>query len=208
MSTITRKADANLSACSCGDTDLHEITRRSTADGKHVVLWSDGSLTWALGYSIRGAWMSPRADRRDDALRAGWLVLGEVGVYDAADVSALSRAARWAADRDGLPGTMRARMHRTRSGLRPLWAVVATDRDGKPTERVWILPRMGPWAGHAVFDYGSRGGHRGRFDLCRRVGLTRGAEDTYVTTGFGFRSQRDLIAWLDQNAPTITTIVK
>lgn len=88
--------------------------RRTTADGKHVCLWTDGSLTWALGYAIRGAWFQPKPENRDRAMRAGWLVLGDVEAYDASEVSDLVRAARWAVERDGLPGTMRTRMERKR----------------------------------------------------------------------------------------------
>jgi hypothetical protein len=64
-----------------------------------VVLWSDGSLTWALGASIRGAWCNPKPAQRDRALRAGWLVIGEVEIHDGDDVPDLARAARWVTER-------------------------------------------------------------------------------------------------------------
>ena len=90
------------------------VARRNTSDGIHVCLWADGSLTWAMGRAIKGAWFNPKPERREDALRAGWLTLGEVELYDSADVSDLCRAARYAAERDGLPGTLRARLASTR----------------------------------------------------------------------------------------------
>lgn len=164
------------------------IARRNTADGKMVCLWVDGSLTWALGSAVRGAWMSPPAGRREVALRSGWLVLGELEVYDAAEVPDLARAARWAAERDGTPGTMRARMHRGQPGLVPRWTVLETRRDGTPSERVWVLPRIGKHAGTAVFDLG--GGRR--YHVMHRVSR----DGTYAPTGCCFSTVREVIAHL------------
>jgi hypothetical protein len=85
------------------------IARRSTSDGKHVCLWSDGLLTWAFGFRIRGA-ARPRTEQdRGQAFMAAWLVLGDVELYDADEIPTLVKAARWAAARDGLPETMRER---------------------------------------------------------------------------------------------------
>lgn len=189
--------------------DTKVIARRRTFDGKAVCLWSDGTLSWALGYQIKGAWMRPRENRRVVALAAGWLVIGDVEIFDAADVPKLAKAARWAVERDGLPGTMRARFAagskaavRPPAGLKPAWTPTATDARGKVTERVWRLPGLGAWAGHAVWDYGSRGGSRGRYDLCSRVGGAR-SDTTYKTTGMRFTSQRALIAWMTENPPRV-----
>src|SRR5690606_11738239 len=85
--------------CTCGNPDDHVIARRVTADGKHVLAWDDGTLTWALGYAIRGS-ASPRTpEGRERARRAAWLVLDDVCLFDADEVPALIRAARWAAER-------------------------------------------------------------------------------------------------------------
>ena len=72
--------------CSCGNPESHIIARRKTADEKSVLLWSDGSLTWALGHAVRGS-AQPRTEKqRNAALRAGRLVLGDVCLYDADEV--------------------------------------------------------------------------------------------------------------------------
>ncbi len=92
------------------------IARRSTSDGKHVCLWSDGLLTWAMGYFIKGAARPRTESGRNEALRAGWLVLGDVELYDAAEVPTLVRAARLTVKGDGLPGTMRTRFTRLQLG--------------------------------------------------------------------------------------------
>lgn len=189
--TPTKLRNGSL-VCSCGDPNPHVIARRATADGKHVCLWSDGGLTWALGMAIRGAWLRPGAKNRDRALRAGWLVLGEVCLYDQGEVSALAAAARWAADRDGLPGTMRARLRSEAHRLTPDWRVIRTNRDGAPTERVWVLPRM-LGTRLAVWDYCTRGGSRGRYDVCASA---RG-DDCYETTGMRFRTQPEMLAYLE-----------
>lgn len=174
------------------------IARKRTSDGKDVLLWDDGSLTWSLGYAIKGAWMKPSPPNRDRALRAGWLVLGDVELYDHTEVPALVKAARYVADRGGTPGDMRQRVHGdTRSKeahRRPQWTVVSTDRDGRPTERVWKLPRLGPWSDYAVWDFVSRGGSRGRYSLHRRL---PGTKDTYEPTGFQFKTLEQLFDHLD-----------
>jgi hypothetical protein len=165
------------------NTSAVEIARRSTADGKHVCLWSDGALTWALGYTIKGSAQPRTSAARDQALRAGWLVLGDVCLYDASEVTALIKAARWAAARDGLPGTMRRRFKATTGpALRPDWHVVQTDRSGRPTVRVWRLSRLGPLSGLALWDEPHRGF---RYHLLSRVS---GSVDTFTRTGYCFKS--------------------
>lgn len=99
------------SFCSCGEVEDHVVGRGRTADGKRVDLWSDGGLSWALGYAVRGSARPRTNEQRRLALVAGWLVLGDIELYRADQVSALVRAARWAAARDGLPATMRRRFH-------------------------------------------------------------------------------------------------
>lgn len=40
--------------CSCGDATPHVVARRKTSDGKSVLGWSDGELTFSFGWRIRG----------------------------------------------------------------------------------------------------------------------------------------------------------
>lgn len=175
--------------CSCGVAADHVIARRSTFDGKHVLLWSDGSLTWGMGYAIKGAAQPRTSEQRARALRAGWLVIGEICIYDADEVSGLIAAARWAADRDGLPGTMRARLKALRAprGPRPVWEVLETDRDGKPTLRVWKLPRLGGYAGLAIWH------ERGQYSVMREM---PGRRAVYEPTGFVRSTLSEIVALL------------
>jgi hypothetical protein len=175
--------------CSCGELECHVIARRTTFDGKHVCLWSDGSLTWAFGHAIKGSAFPRTAEQTERALRAGWLVIGEVEIHNADDVSDLVAAARFVAERSGLPGDVRARLAAMREpkGPAPVWNVLASDRDGRPTLRVWRLPRLG-WPGLAVWH------ERGRYEVMRAL-PGRGA-DTYEPTGFKASTMREVRALL------------
>ena len=178
----------HIRCCSCDDHTDHVVGRRTTADGKRVSLWSDGSLPWALGYAIRGS-AHPRTEgQRSRALTAGWLVLGEVCLYDASEVSGLISAARWSADRDGSPGTMRARLHRS-AAPKPVWEVLQTDRDGRPTSRVWRLPRI-QFPGVAIWH------ERGTYEVMHEIGHT----GTFSPTGIRSKTLRGVWAQLTSKA--------
>jgi hypothetical protein len=183
-----------MDICSCGEAADHVIARRSTADGKHVLLWSSGELTWALGYRIRGAAHPRTPEQRTKALAAGRLVAESVGFYDADEVTSLVLAARWAADRGKGRAEMISKLNE-RAPLRPAWTVYQADRDGKPTVRLWRLPRI-THPGLVVWDesVGSRG--RGRYQLMREIGRT----GTLEPTGSQFHSLRELQAHLDECA--------
>lgn len=189
-----------IDSCTCGEPHPHRVASRRSASGTIVELWSDGPITGALGTGLRGVPISrPKsaaAARRD--LRAGWLFLGEVCLVEDGELGALYSACRWAAERDGLPGTVRARLaHLAKPSLRPTWHVLHTDRDGRPTCRYWVLPRLG-WPDLAIWH------ERGRYDLMRRMKPVRlpGAgvlsDSTYEPTGFTFRTLRDAIAHLTE----------
>jgi hypothetical protein len=168
-----------------------KIAFRRTHDGKTLRLWSDGSLTWAFGEYVRGTARPRTTEQSELALRAGWLVLGEVEIVDSDDVPLLVVAARWGVDHDALPGDVRRRFHELKSRgestvLRPVWTTYETDRDGRPTVQVWKLPRI-KWPGLAVWR------ERGKYTVCQLVG---GARDTYNTTGVEFTNLRDLSEFL------------
>ena len=146
-----------LESCTCGEAHPHEVMRRSTSDGIDICLWSDGMITGAMGYRIRGvpAGRPRTTESQRLALRAGRLLLGEVCLYDRAELGAVYAAARKAAAKDGLPGTLRAEIRKAekRPAQIPIaWTVLATDRDGKARERFGRLPRL-RWPGRAVFDF-------------------------------------------------------
>lgn len=160
------------------------IATRKTASGSIIHLWPDGEITWALGLCIEGS-PHPRTDAaRDLALRAGWLVMGEVELYDDDEVTALIRAARWAAARGLGPGGMRARLHAPVT-LRPIWETLGADRSGRPTLRVWRLPRL-RWPGLAVWH------ERGRYSVMREIQRS----GTYAPTGVELRTLAEVTEYL------------
>jgi hypothetical protein len=89
-----------MSTCTCGNSELHAIARRTTADGVTVALWSDGDITDRLGFRIRGVGKTRGAGPAalDRALRVGWLVMNNVCVYDFSEVAALVKAGRRAVE--------------------------------------------------------------------------------------------------------------
>lgn len=189
---------SSLSTCSCGDASAHVIMRRHTADGIEICLWENGAITGALGIGLRGVPVArPKTEAAVNlARRTGRLMLGEVCLYDADELSALYIAARKAALSDGLPGTLRAayRAARDRRALLAFnWTVLSADRDGNATERVARLPRL-RWPGVAVWDYcGGPGSSRGRYHLVRE---TQRGSGTYAETGFVFGTLSALCAHL------------
>lgn len=82
--------------------------------------------------------------------------------------------------------------------LKPLWTVQSADRDGKPTERVWKLPRLHAWHGHAIWDFCTS---RPRYRLFVRLGGRD--SDSYQQTGIAFNRIADLLDWLAENPPRV-----
>lgn len=186
-----------LIPCSCGEGSAHVVGRRRTADGVDVYLWSDGAISGSLGYKLPGVPMRrPRTqDGRNAALRAGRLLLGEVELWDVADVPDLYRAAERVARNFGLPGDVR-RLMRPAQSFPLRWSVTRADRDGLPAERQAILPRL-RWPGLAVIDYcGGPGSARGRYELVSVAHNGHSGEVAATRTGFSFSSQRALFAHL------------
>lgn len=152
------------------------IARRSTADGVHVCLWSDGTLTWSLGSIIKGS-ANPRTRAQSEmALRAGWLVLGDVALYDADEVPTLIRAARATAKAGSDPGDMRARfVVLTTPAMPGGWQVISEDWRGVVTERHWRFPRCCPMRDLAILHV------RGRYTVLSRM---HGTVDVFAPTGW------------------------
>jgi hypothetical protein len=180
------------SSCGCGEQRSHIVARRHTADGVFVALWDDGALTGALAHALPGVRLArprSRAGARA-ALAAGWLFVGEVEIHDAAELPALYDACRRVAERGGRPGDVRARLAALeRPKITPIWTVLATDRNGRPTERVWRLPRL-RWPGLAVWDRM----HGERYELNQCIDRRR---DVFAPTGIRFATLAELAAHLD-----------
>lgn len=196
-------AGKDLRPCSCGGPHPHEVAWRPTLDGVHIHLWSDGPVTGAMGVGLQGIpIVRPRTpEAQHQALVAGRLLLGEVCIYDLSDLPTVYAAARKAAAKDGLPGTMRDEMRRAAGRQPPMrldWRVLCTDRDGRPRERFAYLPRL-RWPGRGVWDFcGGPGSSGGRYVLAHRIHKGRRfADETWDTsTGLRFRTLAELWAHL------------
>jgi hypothetical protein len=184
---VRRKDNSALPVCSCGHDRAHVISRRLTADGISVELWSDGPITGRFGFALPGVpVVRPRTvESLHVALRAGRLLTGEVCLYDVTDLGDLYDACRWVAMRDGLPGDVRARIaEMRRPRLTPVWTVLSADRDGRPTLRSWRLPRL-LLPGVAVWDHVSVGASGGRYEIAHEIPGSRGS---YRSSGIRFRT--------------------
>jgi hypothetical protein len=183
------------------------LARRKTYDDKVVLLWSDGSLTWALGNVIKGSPNARTADGIKEALAAGWLVMGEISIVMSSEVPRLIESARKAVRRAraratyAIPGDVRAEFFKD-APLKPHWITLETDRDGKPTIRVWRLPRM-THPGMAIWDT-LRQANRGRYEVMtekRAGGLgQRSSDGTYATTGVRFHDLDKLSKYLRETS--------
>ena len=81
-------------SCSCGCTAAHRIARGTTADGVPVELYSDGQVTYAMGYHIRGVGVARSDYDCTLNVQAGWLLMGDISMFDADEVPRLVASAR------------------------------------------------------------------------------------------------------------------
>lgn len=88
------------------DTERTYLARRQTADGKTVLLWPDGQITYALGYAIRGVGRARKPWAREADLAAGWAFMDWAEVFDACEIGTAIKAIRAAfrAPYHGRPG--------------------------------------------------------------------------------------------------------
>jgi hypothetical protein len=206
MAKSSAQLDAEIKAALNGAKD-GILARGKTYDDKVVLLWSDGSLTWALGNVIKGSPNARTAAAIEEALTAGWLVMGEVSIRNADEVSGLIKAARKVAHRavtratQASPGDVRAELFKE-APLKPHWTTLEADRNGKPLVRVWRLPRMSH-PGIAIWDT-LRNASRGRYEVmteARAGGLgQRSGGGTYATTGVRFHDLGKLSQYLRETS--------
>lgn len=186
--------------CACGLARDHVLAWRRTADGRAVLLHSTGAVTGVDCLPLDGVPAArPRtAEARRRDLAAGWLVVGEAGLYDADELPALYATARRLAARDlgATPGELRAAFAEAEDNAR-LDRVARQIRWLHVCEGLYEgrLPRL-RWPDLVV----SREG--GRYDVCVVVGrLGAGGRIAEVAepTGRVFASLRDLARWLLNN---------
>lgn len=181
--------------CLCGFAGgVHVVARRQTADGIGVSMWSDGALGSRFGHGLPGVPMArPRSSGAvASALRAGWLFLGAVELYDLDELPALYRACTRVAKRGGDHGDVRAEAGR-QAPLMPHWEVYEADRSGRARLRFWRLPRL-LLADTGVFDHISH--PRGRYEVVTIGRDSARGRDLACTTGFHFATLDALSAHL------------
>lgn len=100
---------AHSDTCSCGETTDHVVARRTTIDGKTVLFWSDGLVTFGAGFAIKGIGRARAAYARRYDRRAADLVAGDVELFEASKVGALVQAARRAVRDPGVRDDASAR---------------------------------------------------------------------------------------------------
>lgn len=184
--------------CTCGCTEPHTIKRANTADGIAVQMWSDGAITSLSGAGFQGLPVRrPKTQEAADLWRSvGWLFMGEVCLWDTADLARLYRCAERAVRLDGLPGTLRRLMavEAPTAPFRAIWRVARADPRGVVEERHCFPPRLGPWADLVLVDHCGRAGSvGGRYEVTRRLRNHSTATDVVVeATGFRFGRLADL----------------
>lgn len=179
--------------CSCGSSTTHIVMSRRTYDNIIVELDSTGAVTGCLGYGLKGVPVvrpkTPEAVQK--ALTAGRLFLGEVCLYNQDDLGPLYAACRWAAERDGLPGTVRDRLKAQKTpNYRPSWTVVEMNRDGAAKERYWRLPRL-LMAGTVIWDFMNR---QDRYEIMYTIQGSNG--ETVAPSGIKFATLDEVSAFI------------
>lgn len=186
--------------CSCGNPAAHVVARRTSFDGDAILVWDSGAITGAMGFAIEGIPIArPRSSAaRITQLAAAWLFADEASLCNTDEIAALYRASVWAAKRGGGADSVRRRLASiVAPRVKPAWTVTRADREGRPVERFWRLPRI-RWPGLAVWDHctptsgrnnGRASGGAGgcRYEL---VGIDRNG--VCRSTGFRFRNLREL----------------
>lgn len=178
--------------CSCGCVETHVVWKRTTADNKIVMGWSDGLITFALGFGIKGVSARRSAVECRKDLAASWAVADVVSLHDAAEMSSVIALARKAIRRRAAkPATARGKIHLP--AMPGAWEVIATDKSGKPTARAWRFPRLSRFSDLAIWH------ERGRFSVMARQtvspnGMLPLDRNTFEGTGFVRTSLRDAFA--------------
>ena len=114
--------------CSCGNHDAHPIARRTTADGVHIDIWSDGMVTDA---SVIAGYLPGVGRRRLHAARL-WAFAGEVWLYTVAELPGLVTTHQQVAKRQAaIEASRAAELHqnaivgRSRPSLYGQWRLTA-----------------------------------------------------------------------------------
>ena len=94
-----------------------KMATRTSHDGYAVHLWDDGCVTYGgMATVVAGAGVARSPAMVNLNIAAGWLVLGDVALYDRAELPALVKAARKAVRAGGGRDEMRRMALRAMGG--------------------------------------------------------------------------------------------
>lgn len=117
--------------------------------------------------------------------------------HETDEVPRLIEAARKVARRGGVAGDLRREFAKD-APLRPHWVVQETDRGGRPTVRVWRLPRISH-PGVVIWDE-VRGSHGARYRVMTEI-MERGRRSgTLADTGVRFEDLASLSKYLRETS--------
>ena len=71
-----------------------KMARRTLSDGKDVILWSDGVITFAMGFGIREIGVVHEKWSREADVAAGWAFMGEACLFDSQEAPVAIKAIR------------------------------------------------------------------------------------------------------------------
>lgn len=169
--------------CPCGELVDHVIAQRTTSDGKEVYAYSDGAITGFMGRRLPGVPVAkPRtieASHRER--RAAQLFMGEVCLWNEADLGRLHKAARKAAANGGDAGDVRRGMKRSEAILIP-FRVSEVSPAGAVVERFAVF-RLGRLFHVAILWSRSRG-----YEMGHMVAGAMGRYDVFEASGFVFKN--------------------
>jgi len=86
------------------------IAKSFTADGKKLLLWADGLVTFGFGFRVPGVGASKAPAAQAADLAAGWWLMGDACLYEASEAARVLKAARKLArsNPNARPGDFRA----------------------------------------------------------------------------------------------------
>jgi hypothetical protein len=79
--------------CSCGNSEIHKIARRHTADGYPVDIFSDGTVRAGHWFGLRGLGTPRSRFAKERRAKAAFLMMGAFELYDLEEIPGLVKVA-------------------------------------------------------------------------------------------------------------------
>lgn len=120
------------------------IARKKTADGKSIQLHDDGLVTGAFGFKLKGIGKSRSPEGRELDRQAGWIVMGDAGLYTLAEMPRVVKAARFAVRRQQVRAGFERPLPVFRRLAATLLKTASTGGIAGPAKAVTVRPALGP----------------------------------------------------------------